>query len=73
MQYDHLIGELAKTGKLADRAALVKKMNDQLMQEYVMIPLVLRGKVSAHSNELGGGVINPWDSELWNAADWYRK
>jgi peptide/nickel transport system substrate-binding protein len=72
LEYDELIGELAKTGKLAERAALVKKMNDKLMQDYVMIPLVLRGKVSAHSNSLGGVVINPWDSELWNAADWHR-
>ena len=36
------------------------------------IPLVHRGRVSAKSNPLGGVVMNPWDSELWNAADWYR-
>jgi peptide/nickel transport system substrate-binding protein len=28
--------------------------------------------VSAHANSLGGVVLNTWDSELWNAADWYR-
>jgi peptide/nickel transport system substrate-binding protein len=37
-----------------------------------IIPLVARGRVSSRSNTLGGVVINPWDSELWNAADWYR-
>ena len=47
-------------------------MNDKLMQEYVIIPLVDRGRVSAHSNTLGGVVLNTWDSELWNAADWHR-
>jgi peptide/nickel transport system substrate-binding protein len=28
--------------------------------------------VSAHSVTLGGVVLNTWDSELWNVADWYR-
>ena len=37
-----------------------------------VIPLVHRGTLSAHSNTLGGVVINSWDSELWNIADWYR-
>ena len=51
-----------------ERAALAKAMNDKLMQEYViMLPLVDRGRVSAHSNTLGGVVLNVWDSELWNA------
>ncbi len=34
--------------------------------------LVDRGRVSAHSNTLGGVILNTWDSELWNVADWYR-
>jgi len=42
------------------------------MQNYVMIPLVHRGRVSAHSNSLGGVKLNTWDIELWNAADWHR-
>jgi len=47
-------------------------MNDMLMQEGAMIPLVHRGRVSAHSNKLGGVIQNTWDSELWNVADWFR-
>ena len=71
-EYDALVAEMAKTGDLNQRAELAKKMNDKLMQEYIMLPLVDRGRVSAHSNTLGGVVLNVWDSELWNAADWYR-
>jgi len=41
-------------------------------ESHVIIPLVDRGRNSAHSNTLGGVVLNTWDSELWNAADWYR-
>ena len=70
--YDALVAQMAKTGDLNERAKLAKEMNDKLMQEYIMLPLVDRGRVSAHSNTLGGVVLNVWDSELWNAADWYR-
>lgn len=70
--YDELIAEMARTGELSERARLAKAMNDMLMQEYVIIPLVDRGRVSAHSRTLGGVVLNVWDSELWNAADWHR-
>ncbi|PRY25954.1 peptide/nickel transport system substrate-binding protein [Aliiruegeria haliotis] len=71
-EYDAMVAEMAKTGDINKRAELAKKMNDMLMQEYVIIPLVYRGRVSAHSNTLGGVNMHPWDSETYNAADWYR-
>lgn len=71
--YDAKLAELAKTGDLSRRIELSKALNDQQIQEYIMIPLIHRGSVSAHSNSLGGVVLNAWDSELWNIADWYRK
>jgi peptide/nickel transport system substrate-binding protein len=48
-------------------------MNDMLMQDYAMIPLIHRGGVSAFSNQLEGPRGNEWDSELWNIADWHLK
>ena len=71
-EYDAMVAEMAVTGDIEKRAELAKAMNDMLMQNYVMIPLVYRGRVSAHSNSLGGVQLNTWDSELWNIADWYR-
>ncbi|MGB7241082.1 MAG: peptide ABC transporter substrate-binding protein [Sulfitobacter sp.] len=71
-EYDGLIAEMAKTGDIEKRAELARTMNDILMQEYVIIPLTHRGRNSAHANSLGGVIMNVWDSELWNAADWYR-
>ncbi len=71
-EYDAMVAKMAVTADLNERARLAKAMNDMLMQNYVMIPLVYRGRVSAHSNSLGGVKLNTWDSELWNAADWYR-
>ncbi|KAB6717431.1 peptide ABC transporter, partial [Roseobacter sp. TSBP12] len=72
-EFDALVAEMAKTGELEKRAELAKAMNDMLMQDYAIIPLVYRGRVSAASNTLGGVIMNSWDSELWNAADWYRE
>ncbi|MDH5797052.1 MAG: peptide ABC transporter substrate-binding protein [Paracoccaceae bacterium] len=72
--YDALIDELSRTSDLEKRYALAKKMNDMLTnQSFTIVPLVDRGRVSAHSNSLGGVVLNTWDSELWNIADWHRK
>lgn len=71
-EYDALVAQMAEEGDLNKRAELAKAMNDMLMQEYVIIPLVYRGRVSAHSNSLQGVKLNTWDAELWNIADWYR-
>jgi|EP00903_Cladosiphon_okamuranus_P017978 peptide/nickel transport system substrate-binding protein len=72
-EYDALVAELGKTGELDKRAEIAKKLNDMLTKDsYVVVPLVDRGRVSAHSNTLGGVILNTWDSELWNVADWHR-
>jgi peptide/nickel transport system substrate-binding protein len=71
-RYEALIAEMAVTGDINERARIAKAMNDILMQEYIILPLVHRGRNAAHSNTLGGVALNVWDSELWNAADWYR-
>ncbi len=70
--YDALAAELAVTASLEQRAALVRRMNDIIVQNYYMIPLVWRSGVSAHASTLKGVRMNPWDSELWNVADWHR-
>lgn len=72
--YDELLDELARTGDIEKRGEIAKKLNNMLtVDSWTIIPLVHRGRVSAHSNTLGGVVLNTWDSELWNVADWYRK
>ncbi len=70
--YDALVAQMAGTASLEDRAALAIQMNDMVVQNGIMIPLIWRGDVSAHSNTLLGVRMNAWDSELWNVADWTR-
>ncbi len=71
-EYDAMIAEMGETGDPADRADLAIRMNDALVDAGVVIPLIHRGRVSAKSNTLDGVRMNPWDSELWNIADWTR-
>jgi peptide/nickel transport system substrate-binding protein len=71
--YDALVKEMSATADLTKRSELAKKMNDMLTKDsYVVVPLVDRGRLSAASNTLGGVVLNTWDTELWNAQDWFR-
>ncbi len=70
--YDALAAELGGTADINERARIVRAMNDMLMEEGAMIPLIHRGRVSAHANSLQGVKLNVWDSEMWNIADWTR-
>ena len=72
-EYDKLVKELSAAAGVEKRAVIAKRLNEMLTKEsYVVVPLVDRGRVSAHANSLGGVKLNTWDSELWNVADWYR-
>jgi len=71
--FDALHAKLTQTTDIAERQAIAKQLNDMVTKDsMVVVPLVHRGTLSAHSNSLGGVIINAWDSELWNVADWYR-
>ena len=63
----------ARPGDLAKRGEIAIKLNNMLTKDsYTIVPLVHRGRVSAHAKSLGGVILNTWDSELWNVADWHR-
>ena len=71
-EYDALVAEMSRTASLAERAGLARAMNDILVRNHYIIPLIWRGDVSAHADTLKGVRMNAWDSELWNVADWHR-
>jgi len=70
--YDALVTEMSQTASLEERGRLAREMNDMLVQNYWMVPLIHRGGVSAHANTLEGVRMSDWDSELWNIAEWSR-
>ena len=71
-EYDALHAQLQNTAGAEARAAIAVQLNDMYVGNGGMIPLVHRGRLSAHAKTLGGVKLNVWDSEIWNAADWYR-
>ncbi|MDR0808220.1 MAG: peptide ABC transporter substrate-binding protein, partial [Gemmobacter sp.] len=72
-EYDAMIDELGRTDGIIRRGALARRMNDMLtVESFTILPLVDRGRLSAYSMTLGGVVMNPWDAEMINAANWFR-
>jgi peptide/nickel transport system substrate-binding protein len=55
------------------RAALFVKMNDLVIQNVVVIPVLWRNGVSASAHKLRGMDLNGWDSTLWRLPYWYKE
>ena len=71
-EYDALVATLPSVTDPSERGELIKRLNDVIVQNYWLIPLIQRAKLAAISNSLNGVRMNAWDSELWNVADWTR-
>ena len=71
-EYDALHAELTQTADMDRRNEITIQLNDLVVGNYSIIPLIHRGSVSAHANSLTGVKLNPWDAELWNIGDWAR-
>jgi len=72
-EYDALWNQLKTETDANKRKDLVIKMNDMLVSQVVVIPMVARtSPTSGKSKQLQGNKPNPWDSELWNVADWTK-
>ncbi len=53
------------------RGAHFIKINDLVVNDPVIIPVVYRPRVQARSNTLAAR-SSGWDSDFWNLQDWYR-
>ena len=52
---------------------LVKQMQEIVVNQGAIIPLIHRGNVSGIANSIAGfGEPNGWDSEYWNIEEWTR-
>ena len=54
------------------RAALIIRMNDLVVGDGVVIPVVNRRWVAVMSNKLHAS-LSGWDDDFWNLKDWYRE
>jgi peptide/nickel transport system substrate-binding protein len=55
------------------RAALFIKLNDLVIQNVVVIPVVLRSQVAGVSLKLRDVAQSAWDSDFWRLPYWYRE
>ena len=55
------------------RAALFIRMNDILISNVVVIPVLWRNGVSASATRLRGMDLTGWDSTFWRLAHWHRE
>lgn len=56
-----------------ERRNLFIQMNDLLIDDVAVIPLVHLVDFAGVSNSLRGLDLTPWDVEVWNIKDWYRE
>jgi peptide/nickel transport system substrate-binding protein len=71
--YDTMYSQLQAETDPAKRTDLIIKMNDLLVSQVVVIPLVARTQpTDGVSKQIKGDIPNPWDSVLWNIADWTK-
>ena len=70
--FDRLHAEAEGELDPVKRAALFIKMNDMVVDQVVVIPIVYRPGVAATAQPL---IASPsgWDSTLWNLSGWFKK
>ena len=71
-EYDKLFRAAESELDPVKRAALFIKMNELVIQNVVVIPVVFRPRVAAVSNRMRVEQSG-WDSDFWNLQNWYRE
>ena len=71
-KYDRLYQQSVKELNPDKRSKIFILMNDILVEEVVVIPLVHRADVTAFSNSITGYELTPWDRRTWDIMNWKR-
>jgi peptide/nickel transport system substrate-binding protein len=71
-EYDKLFRAAESEMDAVKRAALFVRMNDLVIQNVVVVPVVGRPRVAAISNRLKCEG-SPWDSDFWALQNWYHE
>jgi peptide/nickel transport system substrate-binding protein len=72
-EYDRLWTAAETEMDPVKRAAHFIRMNDLLIQNVVVIPVLWRSVISAVSNRLKSTDVSGWDSNFWNHAFWHKE
>jgi peptide/nickel transport system substrate-binding protein len=71
-EYDMLYQQVSSEIDPDERQRLFIQMNDLLIEDVVMIPLVHIAEVQGIGASLAGIDLTPWDMNTWNIKDWRR-
>ena len=71
-EFDELFHQAAAELDPEKRTELFVKMNELLIQDVAVIPLVNTTQPMAISVDLKGYDATPWDVEVWKIAEWYK-
>jgi peptide/nickel transport system substrate-binding protein len=72
-EFDALYEQARRETDAVKFADLVKKMNQRLLEDVAVVPLVARGNVQAVKKTLKGTNLSGWASNLWYLPYWYRE
>jgi peptide/nickel transport system substrate-binding protein len=71
-EYDRLYRTADSELDPVKRTALFIRMNDLVIQNVVVIPVLWRNGVSASTARLRGMDLSGWDSTMWHLPYWYK-
>jgi peptide/nickel transport system substrate-binding protein len=71
-EFDELFQQAANELDQTKRAELFVQMNELLIQDAAVIPLVALTTPVIVSKDLKGYEFTAWDSDVWNIQDWYK-
>jgi len=71
-EFDALFNQAAAELDPDRRTELFVRMNELLIQDVAVIPLVNTTQPMAISVDIKGYDTTPWDVEVWKIADWYK-
>jgi peptide/nickel transport system substrate-binding protein len=71
--YDDLFKASAGEVNPDRRRDLFIQMNDFLISDFAVLPIVHWADVTGIAKDLEGFAPTPWDSDTWNIATWHRK
>ncbi|AGF51468.1 extracellular solute-binding protein [Synechocystis sp. PCC 6803] len=72
-EYDQLWQKAVAELDPEKRQQLFIQMNDLLVDDYILVPVVHRASVVGVGDRLDGVALTPWDRPTWNIKDWQPK
>ena len=71
-EYDRMYREAESELDPVRRAALFIGMNDLIIKERAVIPILRRSEVAGFNTKVRA-VLSPWEGPFWLLHDWYRE